>query len=314
MKRPGPGQLRIANCGSRIADCELRIADLRQRKPGRRRVRCSSIRNPQSAIRNVQLPRGGFSLVEASIGTLIVGILIAVSLTVLGAARAGQLKIADRVRGQQLALDLMNEILRKEYLEPDDPPLFGPEGTEATKGRVAFDDVDDYAGWTQSPPQTRSGVPLSDFDGWTRSVAVEWADPNDLSRTSVTPTDIKRITVTVQHGTVPVARTVAIRTAGWAQTVPQNQDATGNRAPNAAVWADQAVQKAGVPVSLDGRNSADPDGDTLSYVWTFGDTATAAGSTASHTYASAGTFTVTLTVRDGRGGVGTDRLAVTIKP
>lgn len=264
----------------------------------------------------MQLPRGGFSLIEASIGTLIVGILIAVSLTVLGAARAGQLKIADRVRGQQLALDLMNEILRKEYLEPDDPPLFGPEGAEAAKGRVAFDDVDDYAGWTESPPQTRGGAPLSDFDGWTRSVAVEWADPNDLSRTSAAPTDIKRITVTVRHGTVPVARTVAIRTAGppVGGTVPQNQDATGNRAPNAAVWADQTAAKAGVPVSLDGRNSTDPDGDTLSYAWNFGDGTTAAGSTASHTYPAAGTYTVTLTVRDGRGGVATDRLAVTIKP
>ena len=258
--------------------------------------------------------RPGFSLVEAVISTLIVAILMVASLTVLGASRAGQLKIADRARGEQLAVELMNEILQGDYLEPADPPLFGPEGIEIGKGRMYFDDVDDYAGWTESPPQTRGGVPLPDFDGWTRSVAVEWVSANNLTQASTSPTDIKRITVTVQHGNARVARMVALRSSGWAQAVPTYQDATGNLPPRAVAWTASSTAKVNAAVSFDGRNSTDPNNDPLAYAWNFGGGAAAAGSTAGHTYTAAGTYTVTLTVRDGRGGVDADRLLITITP
>ena len=55
-------------------------------------------------------------------------------------------------------------------------------------------------------------------------------------------------------------------------------------------------------VTVNGSSSTDPDGDTLTYAWTFGDGATATGATpAVHTYASAGTYTIGLTVNDGHG-------------
>jgi PKD repeat protein len=60
---------------------------------------------------------------------------------------------------------------------------------------------------------------------------------------------------------------------------------------------------AGIPIAFNGSGSSDPDGDTLSYSWNFGDsTPLGTGVTPSHTYATNGTFTVTLTVNDGRGG------------
>ncbi|MCP4171811.1 MAG: PKD domain-containing protein, partial [Fuerstiella sp.] len=46
----------------------------------------------------------------------------------------------------------------------------------------------------------------------------------------------------------------------------------------------------------------DPDGDDLSYSWNFGDSTAGTGASASHTYASAGTYDVTVTVSDGYGG------------
>src|SRR5262249_52090631 len=54
------------------------------------------------------------------------------------------------------------------------------------------------------------------------------------------------------------------------------------------------------------------DGDALSYSWDFGDGVTATGATASHTYADDGSYTVTLTVSDGFGGVAHDTLTVTV--
>ena len=56
------------------------------------------------------------------------------------------------------------------------------------------------------------------------------------------------------------------------------------------------------PVTFNGRNSSDPDNNLLTYTWDFGDGTQGAGSAPVHAYDHDGTFTVTLTVNDGRGG------------
>lgn len=55
----------------------------------------------------------------------------------------------------------------------------------------------------------------------------------------------------------------------------------------------------GIPYQFDGRTSVDPEGDLLTFGWNFGDGGTAPGSHATHTWASAGTFTLSLTASDG---------------
>ncbi len=54
----------------------------------------------------------------------------------------------------------------------------------------------------------------------------------------------------------------------------------------------------GAPVEFDGTASSDPDGTITSFAWDFGDGNAGAGATPSHTYAAAGTYTVTLCVTD----------------
>lgn len=54
----------------------------------------------------------------------------------------------------------------------------------------------------------------------------------------------------------------------------------------------------GATVSMSAAASSDPDGDVLTYEWSFGDGQSAAGSTVSHTFAQDGVYTVRLIVTD----------------
>ena len=54
----------------------------------------------------------------------------------------------------------------------------------------------------------------------------------------------------------------------------------------------------GVALSFNGSGSSSPQGKTLTYAWSFGDGATAAVASPTHTYAAWGAYTATLTVTD----------------
>ena len=74
---------------------------------------------------------------------------------------------------------------------------------------------------------------------------------------------------------------------------------TPNHAPTADVAPPVAAANEGSAVNFDGRGSSDPDGDSLTYAWDFGDGSVGTGATVSHTYADNGTYAVVLTVSDG---------------
>ena len=95
---------------------------------------------------------------------------------------------------------------------------------------------------------------------------------------------------------------------------------SANRAPTlSGLGSSPAPAIPGQEVAVTGT-AADADGDVLAYTWAFGDGAIASGSTAEgggaitavHAYMSAGIHHATLTVNDGKGGVSSSSVDVTI--
>jgi PKD repeat protein len=88
-------------------------------------------------------------------------------------------------------------------------------------------------------------------------------------------------------------------------------DPAANQAPTVMAAADPAGGTAPLTVSLTAAGS-DPDGDAMSYTWNFGDGGQAGGPKVTHTFTAAGSYTVTVTVRDAAGGIGTATLTVVV--
>ncbi|MGX1494637.1 PQQ-dependent sugar dehydrogenase [Streptomyces tendae] len=87
---------------------------------------------------------------------------------------------------------------------------------------------------------------------------------------------------------------------------------TGGRAPLAQAKANVTSGKAPLAVSFSSAGSSDPDGDTLSYAWTFGDGATSTAANPSHTYSAEGQYTATLKVTDPGGKSATASVQITV--
>lgn len=107
-------------------------------------------------------------------------------------------------------------------------------------------------------------------------------------------------------------------------TVTDNKGATSSttrtvtaNAPNLPPTADFQFSPNGgaapLIVFFDGSLSSDPDGPIDDYVWDFGDgTAPGSGKTPAHTFATAGTFTVRLTVADAQGATASTTRSITV--
>lgn len=84
-----------------------------------------------------------------------------------------------------------------------------------------------------------------------------------------------------------------------------------NKPPVAQAGADKAIEK-GVSITLDGKDSSDPDGQILKYSWNIDGTVTEAMTVSTPTTWSAGDHTATLTVTDDVGNTDSDTVVITV--
>jgi MSHA pilin protein MshD len=154
----------------------------------------------------------GMSLIEVVASTMIVGLMAVASLNALGAATKSANSIGNRAIAAGLVDELMSEIMMQPYIDPDGSAVFGRESGESSSPRSAFDDVDDYNGWSVSPPQYRDGTVIPDRTNWRQKVQVFWVVPSNPSQTTNTDQGAKRIRVTIEYQNVELAEQIAVRT------------------------------------------------------------------------------------------------------
>jgi len=179
-----------------------------------------------------RLRRAGFTLVEAVISILLVGVTLVTAMNLAGLSGAGQIGAFQQRRGRMLARELLIEIQSQHYVDPDllegywdsivqtgsitlsGGDNFGPAVSEITGDRSLFDDVDDYSGWTASPPQDKDGTVRNELIGWTRTAVVEKVNPGDFSLLPSTDHGLRRITVSASYKGSVVATVTGFKSAG----------------------------------------------------------------------------------------------------
>lgn len=270
--------------------------------------------------------RDGFSLIEVSVSTLLVGLIVVGAMRCFSAtAQTGQ-AATDQTLAVLLAEELMEEILQQGYAEPDGAVEFGIDDGEFADNRQTWDDVDDYDDWSRCPPADPEGSPLTD-DSWTRAVTVVQVHAEDLSQVVADSNDtgVKLISVKVHRNGRQLVDLRSIQTRAWISAIPEYGTATttgkrppDNQAPEALIGYHVRSGTTQVNVNFLAEGSHDPDGDPLTFDWDFGDGSTAAGSSVSHTFVNTDdspvVFTVTLTVTDIHGARNSATSTVTVFP
>ena len=165
------------------------------------------------------------------------------------------------------------------------------------------------AAFTSTVNNLAVGVDAStstDSDG--TIVSWEWAFGDGTTATGETSSHVY-----ATAGTFTVSLTVTDN-GGRSTTITRNVTTTAppvNQAPTAAFTATASTLNA----TFDATASADADGTITAYSWAFGDGTSGTGATTSHTYATAGSYTATLTVTDNQGATAsTTRTVVTTAP
>ncbi len=127
----------------------------------------SHIQHPTSHIRHP----GAFSLVETVICTIIVATMFAAGMAAAGSAARDRLTQREIRAGAELARSLMSEIVQQQYADPAPDTIAQTPGASSAD-RSSWKHMDDYTGFSQTPPKDRSGQAIAGATGWTWSASI----------------------------------------------------------------------------------------------------------------------------------------------
>jgi PKD repeat protein len=190
----------------------------------------------------------------------------------------------------------------------DDKGATGTSTTSVTVTAAAPVDQPPTAAFTSSVSALTAsldGRTSTDADGTVTAWAWDFGDGS-------TGTGATTSRTYAAEGTYTVTLTV---TDDKGVTATTSSTVTVTRPANVAPTATFSIAANGLAAAVDASGSTDPDGSITAYSWDFGDgSAAVTGRTATHTYAAAGSYPVTLTVTDDRAGTASTSSTVVVTP
>jgi prepilin-type N-terminal cleavage/methylation domain-containing protein len=156
----------------------------------------------------------GFSIIECAMSVVIVGVMLVAAINAAWLAEKSKVIAAERARASGLANALLAEIVAMPYNDPSGVNPIGLELNEVLGDRSTFDDIDDFHGYSATPPRDSANDPIPGFDGFTESVVVEYVALGDPDTTAAGDSGLKRITVRISRNGRIIAEAVAIHSHG----------------------------------------------------------------------------------------------------
>ena len=152
----------------------------------------------------------GFTLIEIIIVIVITSILFPMMMMLLGNLTAQMAKSKEITIATDLAREMMEIIKTKRFDENDrtDPAVGSWSATpfvadSGESGFATFDDKDDFNGYSDTP-----------LPAYTRNVTVIYVAPTNYTSASGSPTNYKKITVTVTNSHIGTIRLETLA-GGW---------------------------------------------------------------------------------------------------
>ena len=159
----------------------------------------------------LHLKKRGFTLIEIIVVIVITSILFPMMMMLLGNMTAQMTKSKEITIATDLAREMMEIIGSKRFDENirTDPAVgswtavasLGPDSGET--GLSTYDDKDDFNGYSDTP-----------LPAYTRNVTVIYVAPTNYTSASGSPTDYKKITVTVTNSHIGTIRLETLA-GGW---------------------------------------------------------------------------------------------------
>jgi prepilin-type N-terminal cleavage/methylation domain-containing protein len=141
--------------------------------------------------------RRGFTLIEAAMVTVIIGVGVMSMLQLLAAGTAANEDAAELTIAINLANNIHEITLGMPYYDPQTPTVWNSKEPTVAE----WDNITDLDGATFNPPVDARRNPIPEYAGWRQSVEVESVTHDKVTVTTpdTTAEPTARVTVTVRH-------------------------------------------------------------------------------------------------------------------